>query len=122
MESKKGHVSLLGDTPMASSDEDYYEEGMQISKLQSQANGVDADIETDTSEPQMKEAKWKFKSRVLMWLKKSWINLKHKSEECRRNCKGKEAKVYISQVFSFCQNTAKGAAMGTWKFVKKKFQ
>ncbi|XP_066155677.1 uncharacterized protein [Euwallacea fornicatus] len=116
-ESKQGHVSLFGDRPKASSDEDYYKEEVQISRLQLQDNCVDADIEVDTSEPQMKEAKRKFRSRVLVWLKNSWIKLKNRSEECRRNCNGKEARVYINQVFDFCQNTA----MGTWNFLKKKF-
>lgn len=47
-------------------------------------------------------------SRVQVWLKKSWITVKHKNDEERKNTP-------VAQMFNVCQNAAKKVVTGAWK-------
>ncbi|KAH1005306.1 hypothetical protein HUJ04_006317 [Dendroctonus ponderosae] len=95
---KEGHLSLLN----GQEEEDEEDGLMGIPRLNTKA---------DDQNPKRLPS-----SRVLIWLKKSWVTIRHRTEECGQKERERQEKSKLRhQVWNFCQSSAKKVAVNAWK-------
>ncbi|XP_048524070.1 uncharacterized protein LOC109539174 [Dendroctonus ponderosae] len=98
---KEGHLSLLN----GQEEEDEEDGLMGIPRLNTKA---------DDQNPKRLPS-----SRVLIWLKKSWVTIRHRTEECRQKERERQEKSNLRhQVWNFCQSSAKKVAVNAWKSLR----
>lgn len=108
---KNGKENLrAGEDTLSKEDEVEYSQNILPAK-----DTTDLDTETDASEPSKKPRKT-HSSRVLIWLKRSWITIRNKTEQCRQRDKERreEAKT-MKRVLNLCQKRTKHVASDIWK-------
>lgn len=108
---KNGYENFRADKDTVNQeDEDEFSQNILPAK-----DTTDLDTETDTSEPNKKPRKT-HSSRVLIWLKRSWITIRNKTEQCRQRDKERreEAKI-MKRVLNLCQKGTKQVASNMWK-------